>query len=130
MVYITTSAIPSLFLFLYMQLFMITTIQDPYSSCSSLQFSVYQTYIMNIPTKPQHNVLHPLQVQQFFLDRTMSTVSYLVLFVKIFSGLIKTSYTPHQGVFFFVVHSSVETGSGHPGHIFSGSDPVYKIIRV
>ena len=22
---------------------------------------------------------------------------------------------------------SVETGSGHPGHIFSGSDPVYNL---
>ena len=30
----------------------------------------------------------------------------------------------------FGVHARVETGSGHPGHIFSGSsgsDPLYKI---
>ena len=28
------------------------------------------------------------------------------------------------------IYTNVETGSGQPGHIFSGSDPVYKLSRL
>ena len=63
--------------------------------------------------------LHGLYLDSF---QTTTRHSYdgCFIYITIFNSF-------HEAVYPVGVTNSVETGSGHPGHIFSGSDPVYNL---